>query len=199
MIQDIEDAMPLIGLRMELPRIFNVLMLTPYRSTIMQFWERFRGYARHAVANTRLAMSRGVTKTLFSKMVPDDGSQVLPDSLIEQEAQNVIIAGTDTTAMTLTYLTFAVLRDRKIKQKLIEEIQTCPEHPTGEQLETMTYLNNVVQETLRWQPAVPWSLPRIVPDGGATFDKYFLPAGTIVSTQAWAFHRNPDVFVNPTK
>lgn len=191
--------MPMIGLRAELPWIFETLMLTPYRRKIMYFWDRFRGYSKHAVANTRLAMSRGVTKTLFSRMVPDDGSQRLPDSLIEQEAQNVIIAGTDTTAMILTYLTYAVLKDEKIKQKLIEELRTCPENPTGEQLENLTYLNNVVQETLRWQPVVPGSLPRVVPEGGVTFGKYFLPAETTVSTQAWAFHRNPEVFANPTK
>jgi len=198
LIQDIEMTMPLIGLRIEFPWLFELFMRTPLPQTkeYIATFERFIGYAQVAVENTRKA-SKGLTKTLFSKMVPEDGSQQLPDSLIVSEAANVIIAGTDTTAMTLTYLVYAVLKDDATRQRLVAEVEAGPEHPTWEQLENMPYLNNVIQETWRRYPAVPGTLPRVVPTQGATFGKFFVPAGTVVSTQAWTFQRDATVFENP--
>lgn len=132
-------------------------------------------------------------------MVPKDGSQQLPDSLIVQETANVIVAGTDMTATTLTYFVYAVLKDDATRQRLVAEVQAGPEHPTWEQLENMPYLNNVIQETWRRYPAIPGFLPRVVPTQGATFGKVFVPAGTVVSTQAWTFQRDASVFENPLK
>ena len=41
------------------------------------------------------------------------------------------------------------------------------------------------------------SQPRYVPQGGRIVDGLFVPAGTIVSCQAWSVHRlNEDVFVD---
>ena len=198
MIQDIEKSMPIIGVRLEFRWLFDFLMWIPIKSDFNTLWGRFRTYSKQAVANTRQA-SKGQTKTLFSKMVPEDGSQQLPDSLIEAEAANVLIAGTDTTAMTLTYVTFAVLKHEKVKQRLLEELQGAPEYPTGEQLEGMTYLNNVIHETMRRYPAIPGSLPRVVPSQGAIFGKYSVPAGTLVCTQSYTFHRDPNVFEDPLR
>ena len=95
MVQDIEASMPLIGLRLEFRLLFDILMMVPFPQIkeFLALWDHFGQYGRLAVENTRKA-SKGLTKTLFSKMVPEDGSQQLPDSLIEQEAANVIIAGT---------------------------------------------------------------------------------------------------------
>jgi len=95
MVQDIEASMPLVGLRLEFRWLFDLMMIAPLPQTkdFLALWERFGQYGRLAVENTRKA-SKGLTKTLFSKMIPEDGSQQLPDGLIEQEAANVIIAGT---------------------------------------------------------------------------------------------------------
>ncbi|KAK1637497.1 cytochrome P450 [Colletotrichum phormii] len=62
----------------------------------------------------------------------------------------------------------------------------------------LSYLDAVVQEGLRCYPAIPMSLPRVVPPGGKTIDGYFVSEGTIVSSQAYSVHRNNDaVFPNP--
>ena len=105
----------------------------------------------------------------------------------------------DTTAMTLTYLVYSVLKDAVVRRKLIDEVHAAPEHPTWDQLEKLPYLNNVIQETWRCCPAIPGSLPRVAPPQGAIFGRFSIPAGTIVSTQAWTFQRDPNVFEDPLK
>lgn len=198
MIEDIEATMPLIGLRLELPLLYDLFMLLPLSASrkFKELFKRYEVYGAQAISNTRNA-SKGLTKTLFSRMVPEDGSQFLPDSVVEKEAANVLIAGTDTTAMTLIYLTYAVLKDETVRSRLIEELKGAPDWPTWEQLEELSYLSNVIKETWRRYPAIPGSLPRVVPAGGAQFGEHNVSEGTIVSTQAYTFHLDPTVFVDP--
>ncbi|KAF2027742.1 sterigmatocystin biosynthesis P450 monooxygenase [Setomelanomma holmii] len=185
LVHDVEMLMPIIGVRTIMPWTKPIMDAIP------------TCYGKDAVQATRAAQQGG-GKTLFSKMVLDDESeQAIPDSLIEKEATNVIVAGTDTTAMTLTYLVYAVLKNPDVKRKLVEEMKTCSTDPKWEELESKSYLNNVIQETMRTHPAVPGTLVRKVPPGGENALKYRLPAGTEVGTQAWTFHHDPSVFEDP--
>ena len=56
-------------------------------------------------------------------------------------------------------------------------------------LDDLTYLDAVLKEGLRCFPPIPMSQPRYVPSGGRTIDGYVVPAGTIVSAQAYSVHR----------
>jgi cytochrome P450 len=201
LIQDSELMLPIIGIRAEMPFTkFIMDSLPPWcPGSAIPLWNRYRVYGEDAVRATRLAR-HGSSKTLFSKMVLEEESdQTIPDSLIEKEAANVIFAGTDTTAASLTYLVYAILRHPEVKEKLVEELQSCTTIPTWEELETKQYLNNVIQEALRIHPAVPGSLTRVVPAGGENALKYEIPAGTQIGTQALTFQRDPNIFKDPLK
>lgn len=128
-------------------------------------------------------------------------TQALSDSVIRQEAVNIIIAGTDTTAMTLTYLVYSVLADETgaVRKRLLEELSTCSQNPTWIELENKTYLNQVLNEALRRYCPVGGSLTRVPPDGGAVLGGYKMPAGTVVMTQAVTFHTDPAVFQDPLR
>ncbi|KAF2687581.1 cytochrome P450 monooxygenase [Lentithecium fluviatile CBS 122367] len=201
LVRDIESMMPFVGMRAELPWTKPLMDTIPAWcfGSLNSMWTCVQEYGKDAVRATRAAQQGG-SKTLFSKMMlEDETEQMIPDSLIEKEASNIIVAGTDTTAMTLTYLTYAVLRQEMVKPKLIVEVNAHSERPTWEELEKMPYLNNVIQETMRLYPAIPGSLPRIVPIGGEKVAKYVIPTGTQVSTQAWTFQRDPEVFESPLR
>lgn len=201
MVCDIEEVMPYIGVRIEFPwlsGIFNVFARVFFPS-MKAPWPNMVKISEQAVVDTKEAVRQG-NKTLFSKMINEEDSQkIIPDHVIEQEAANLIVAGTDTTAMLLTYLTFEVLKNKVIHQKLVDECQALHEQPSWEELEALPYLNNVITETLRLHPSVPGSLKRIVPRGGENFDKYIIPAGTQVDTQALTFHLDPKVYEHPLK
>lgn len=135
--------------------------------------------------------------TLFTKLLRGEEEETLSFKEILDEAQVYIIAGSDTTALTLTFLVWSVCCQPAIQQRLVDEVQRLPADFKDHDVQQLPYLNQVIEETLRLYPAVPSALPRVVPPGGATFSGHYLPGGSIVCTQAYSLHRNPDIFPNP--
>lgn len=136
--------------------------------------------------------------TLFTKVF-DFKKSGLTDDDIRQEAQSYIIAGSDTTAVTMTYLTYSVCRDARVRAKLTAELATLPENFSDNDLRELPYLKCVILETLRLYSAVPFGLPRTVPSQGANFVGYQVPGGTTVSTQSYSLHRDPEIFPDPLR
>ncbi|TEY87498.1 hypothetical protein BOTCAL_0001g00240 [Botryotinia calthae] len=121
----------------------------------------------------------------------------LSDSDIVNNAMAFMIAGSDTTANTMTYLTWAVCKHPEIKKALVEELSTLPSNFVDTDLHSLPLLNNVIEETLRLYCAAPSALPRVVLEEGVEFNGYALPRGTTVSTQAYTLHRNVEYFPDP--
>ena len=136
-------------------------------------------------------------KTLFAKMLAEGEKGALKRETIATEAFNFGVAGTDTTSLALTYFVWAVLRYEGIESKLLAELSPLHDDPSARELEELPYLNCVIDEVLRLYSPISQSLPRTVPEGGATFSDYYLPAGTTVSTQAYTLHRDPSIFSDP--
>lgn len=116
---------------------------------------------------------------------------------VHLEASGLIIAGTDTTAVTLTYLVWAVLSRPTLQQDLEQEVAELPDDYGDADMENLPLLNAVIEETLRLYGAAPAGLPRAVPPGGITIGGQYIPAGTTVVTQAYTYHRDPNLFPNP--
>lgn len=108
-----------------------------------------------------------------------------------------MVAGTDTTATALTYLVYEVIQHPEVKQRLLQELSACTPHPSWEELESKPYLNNVILETLRLHTPVGATLPRTNPTEDVVMSGYRIPAGTVVGSQAYTLHRDPNVFTNP--
>ena len=86
---------------------------------------------------------------------------------IRLEAGGYITAGSDTAAITLTYLVWAVCKLREAQEKLVAEVASLPEGFTDTDLKKISYLDHVINEALRVYPAVPSALLRAVPQEGA--------------------------------
>lgn len=113
---------------------------------------------------------------------------------IQSDARVFIVAGTDTTSNTLTYLVWSVCHHTEVKAKLMEELNSLPEGYTDEDLQKLPYLANVIEETLRLHPVVPSALPREVPPSGASLAGHWVPGGVTVSCQSYSMHRDPQAF-----
>jgi cytochrome P450 len=136
--------------------------------------------------------------TLLTKLF-DTEKNGLTVGDIRQEAQAYIVAGSDTTAVTMTYLSYAVSNDSRVREKLVTELMSLAEPITDKSLRDLPYLNLVIAETLRLYTAVPLGLPRSVPPEGAKFCGYQLPADITVSTQSYSLHRDPSIFPDPNR
>ncbi|KAI0536917.1 cytochrome P450 [Xylaria digitata] len=120
---------------------------------------------------------------------------------IPDEALGLLIAGSDTTAFTLTFAIWHISRDFCVKQKLMKSLaDSLPDREapaTLLQLEAIPYLSACIREALRLGTVSPGKLPRIVPCGSAEpliVDGKVIPPGTIVSMSAYSMHRNKDIW-----
>jgi cytochrome P450 len=130
---------------------------------------------------------------------PSDPKPTLLTKLFDTEKNGLTVAGSDTTAVTMTYLSYAVSNDSRVREKLVTELMSLAEPITDKSLRDLPYLNLVIAETLRLYTAVPLGLPRSVPPEGAKFCGYQLPADITVSTQSYSLHRDPSIFPDPNR
>ena len=138
------------------------------------------------------------SSNIFSNIAAEaEAGEKLSMDDVHLEASGLIVAGTDTTSTTLTYLVWAVLSQSALQRELETEVAGLSEDYGDTDLEKLPLLNAVIEETLRLYGAAPAGLPRSVPPGGVTIDDQVIPAGTTVTTQAYTYHRDPALFPRP--
>ncbi|GME27171.1 Benzoate 4-monooxygenase cytochrome p450 protein [Neofusicoccum parvum] len=144
--------------------------------------------------------------TIFSELLNpknNDGLPIPTSWQLKDECYSMLAAAADTTGNALSTACYHTLADREIYARLRDEL--VAKFPDSNQtlsfvaLEKLPYLTGVIKEGLRLSFGVPGRLPRVTPEGGATFNGYFVPEGTIVGMSSWLMHRNEDVFPDPMK
>jgi cytochrome P450 len=90
-----------------------------------------------------------------------------------------VVAGSDTTGISLATIFYYLLKRPDCYQKLREEADTVQPSPSEEftfqEAQAMPYLQAVIKEALRIHPAFGLPLERVVPQGGATIAGRFSP------------------------
>lgn len=100
---------------------------------------------------------------------------------------NNIIAGSDTTAISLNSALYHIYTIPDVLKRLREEIDemakagSLSDPVKFEEAQKMPYLQSVINEALRIHPAVGVPLVRVVPEGGAEIEGHFFPQGVSVS------------------
>ncbi|KAE8396324.1 cytochrome P450 [Aspergillus alliaceus] len=201
--KDIEMVSVIGGIRASFPILVKLATLLPLPifNEVNASGNRVFGYATESINRYKRLLAENPDNpkpTVFTKLY-NAGEEGLPDNEIRDDAQSFIVAGSDTTANTLTYLVWAACRDPQIRQKLVDEMAEVPDGFTDDDLRQLPYLNQVINEALRLYPAVPSALPRSVPSKGTTLGGYWLPGGSTVGTQLYSLHRDPIAFPNPER
>jgi len=146
----------------------------------------------------------------------------ISDKDLRDWVMNLMIAGRDTTALTLTWSLFELSQEKNsdIMRRLIEEMSgimniapedfnsdnITPEYLTEnfdyEFQKKQRYLHKVFQETLRMYPPIPInSFETVTDDVIRTSDdkKFHIKKGTVCIYSAWTSQRHPDNFEDPLK
>ncbi|KAF4986348.1 hypothetical protein FGRMN_10875 [Fusarium graminum] len=163
-----------------------------YHLPIPAIRDVFRANAKQTILGEE-AIENGIRngshkRSIFTQL--DEGSDALTRLDLSAEAGNFILAGTDTTAFTLTCLLWAVLRDPPLQAAIEEEVAILPDDFEDAHVEALPLIGATINETLRLYGPAAGSLPRITKRGGAELGGYFIPEGVTVSTQAFTLHRN---------
>ncbi|KAH9927188.1 cytochrome P450 monooxygenase pc-2 [Epithele typhae] len=137
-------------------------------------------------------------ETLLGNLVKiTDDPKVLRD-----ETLNILLAGRDTTATTLTFVVYMLCLYPEVLKRLRAEIldHIGPNAmPTFDDIRTMKYLRAVLNETLRLFPPVPLNIrvanqDTTVPNPNSNKPPIFVPKGVGVAYSVLHMHRREDLW-----
>ena len=177
-IRVLELALVGNGIGAELPWLRAILARIPIKPLQETFNSShyILGYGKKAVENAR---RHGEDSNLMAAVLNEAAKEnsSLDDLDVQTEATSLIFAGSGTTANTLTYLLWCILQRPQLQKALEAEVALLDEELTDAAVEQLPLLNATIQETLRLYCAVPGSLPRVAPHGGAKIAEYYIPGG----------------------
>lgn len=142
--------------------------------------------------------SHGAPQDFLEKMTlahHRDPSKVTPYHIFMMGLSN-IIAGSDTTAVSLSSILYHLITNPSALNNLRREILSVtnvdePDNPGRISFSTaqnLPYLQAVIKEALRLHPATGLPLWRVVPPGGAEVCGHWFPEGTNVGVNSWVVH-----------
>jgi cytochrome P450 len=130
-------------------------------------------------------------------MIHASKPEVLPQADIFKACMANVVAGSDTTAITLRAIMYLVLKHPEVKAKLLQELRegNLSFPVTWKESQQLPYLDACVKEALRVHPAVGMGLERFVPKEGLVMpDGHTLPEGTQVCMNAYVVHQDTSIF-----
>ncbi|XP_051126747.1 cytochrome P450 81Q32-like [Andrographis paniculata] len=122
------------------------------------------------------------------------------DQIIKGFITNMIIAGTDTSVVTLEWAMSLLLNNPEALHKAKQEIESeigFTRLIEEQDLPKLQYLHSIILETFRLFPPGPLVVPR-ESSADCKIGGYDIPCGTIVLVNAWSIHRDPKVWESPT-
>lgn len=125
-----------------------------------------------------------------------DPKKVTPYHIFMMGLSN-IVAGSDTTAVSLSSAAYHLITSPRCLSKLRQEIKdhgVWDKRISFKDSQDMPYLQSVLKEALRMHPATGLPLWRVVPEGGLQLGEHWLPPGTNVGLNSWVAHYDKRVF-----
>jgi len=126
----------------------------------------------------------------------EDGTQMTPKQL-RDETMTLLLAGHETTALTLAWTWYLLSRNPMVEKKLHEELGAVlgGRNPELADLGRLPYLHAMIKEVLRlYPPAYLLARTAVAP---FSVGGYEFPAGETVLVSQWVLHRDPRYYDDP--
>ncbi|XAR51324.1 hypothetical protein NMG60_11005924 [Bertholletia excelsa] len=123
------------------------------------------------------------------------------DTIIKGLIWVMVIAGTDTSAVTMEWAMSLLVNHPEVLKKARAEIdaQVGQNRLIDESdISKLPYLQAIISETFRLFPAAPLLLPHMSRED-VTVGGFCVPRGSILMVNAWAIHRDPKVWDDPLR
>jgi cytochrome P450 len=156
---------------------------------------RFIALLRRQIAAVRpRAAEREDILSMMLEARYDDGAP-MPDAAIVDELRTLLLAGHETTALSLAWALDLVHRDRAVYERLVAELDGLGPAPSPEAIAAAPFLEAVCQETLRLYPIVLEVMRTLTRP--LTLAGRDLPAGATVTVNILLAHRRPEAYPDP--
>jgi cytochrome P450 len=143
----------------------------------------------------------GAVKNLLTLLLlaRDEDGSMMTDQQLRDEVITLLLAGHETTALTLSWTWYLLAQHPAVEKRLHEELDTVlgGRLPTAGGLANLTYADKVIREALRLYPPA-WRIGRTCGQALEVGD-YVLPAGANILISQWVTHRDERWFPNPER
>jgi cytochrome P450 len=178
---------------------FSVLSETSRRG--LEFAQTFRSLGRlvldavHRRREQEIA-AYDILAALMQARDPMTG-RGMADRQLLNEVMTLIVAGHETTALTLNWVWYLLSQHPEAQEKLAHELKThVPSNETNlEDLSRLPCVRQVIEEALRLYPPV-WLITRKALADDQLGD-YFVPAGTEIHLPIYFIQRHPELWHEP--
>lgn len=185
-------AYTLFGLPAWLPRPGGALMRAHET--------RLRAFVSELVKARRADADKG--DDLLARMVrasdPETG-RTLSDQDIVDNVIAFLMAGYDTTALSLAWTLYLIAQSPEWEERIVQEIEAVAGAGpvTADHVERLSVVQQVYNESLRLFPTAPVIVRDILAD--MEFDGITIPAGTIGIIPIYAIHRHHQLWIEPNR
>ncbi|KAF9031818.1 cytochrome P450 [Hymenopellis radicata] len=145
----------------------------------------------------REQLARGTARPSFVSDEIDRGAY--GEKLLAWTAEALYAGGADTvvSALGTFFLCMTLFPETQAKaQQELGSVIGNDALPTWEDRLRLPFVNALIKEVLRWAPVAPQALPHSASEDGE-YNGCFIPKGTIVIPNIWAFTRDPSLYADP--
>jgi len=131
---------------------------------------------------------------ILSHVLAAKNSDGTPIAIEQVKAELLIFlfAGSDTTAIVMRNAISNIVKNPAIYAKL--KATDLSASNLASPTPSYAYLDACIKEALRFRGAVPIVLPRLVSEGGITWNGMHIPAGTEMGTNVYTIMRDPALY-----
>ncbi|XP_062077877.1 cytochrome P450 CYP82J17-like [Humulus lupulus] len=136
---------------------------------------------------------------MLSVIEESPGLSYSRETIIKATVSTLIIAGSDTTALNLTWTLALLLNNRQVlncAQEELDRVVGRERWVESSDIKNLVYLQAIVKETLRLYPPGPLSVPHEAWED-CTVCGYSVPKGTRLFVNVWKLHRDPTLWPDP--
>ena len=128
----------------------------------------------------------------------EDGSR-MNDQQLRDEAVTLLLAGHETTALTLSWTWYLLSQHPDVANKLYEELERVlgGRAPAAADMPALRYTENVILESMRLYPPAYGIGREAVED--CELGGYHVPAGTTIFMSSYVMHRDPRWYDEPKR
>lgn len=150
------------------------------------------------IAERRRAQSdRGDLLSMLLAARDEDTGEGLSDQQIRDEMMTLLLAGHETTALSLSWTFYLLSRHPDVRATLENEVDRVLGDRRAEvdDLGRLPYARAVIEEAMRLYPPA-WIITRSA-EGDDEIGGYHIPAGAIVVVSPYVTHHDPTLWPNP--
>ncbi|HIK07454.1 MAG TPA: cytochrome P450 [Trichormus sp. M33_DOE_039] len=126
----------------------------------------------------------------------DAEGQPMTDVELRDELMTLLAAGHETTATAIAWAMYWIHKTPKVKEKLLQELDSLGDNPDPNTIYKLPYLSAVCSETLRIYPVGMLTFPRRAKTH-ITMGNYEIVPGTPVIGSIYLTHQREDLYPEP--